>query len=62
VCAVERRRRRRRRLARAASTARGGGESGKNLESFAMKSETPRGGLLFIGSKLSVAVLNYSCC
>jgi hypothetical protein len=33
-------------------------ESGRNLDSFVMKSETPRGGLLFIGSKLSAAVLN----
>jgi hypothetical protein len=32
-------------------------ESGGDLESFGMKSETARGGLLFIGSKISAAVL-----
>jgi hypothetical protein len=31
-------------------------ESGGDLESFGMKSETTRGGLLFIGSKISAAV------
>jgi hypothetical protein len=36
----------------------GGVESGSDLESFAMKSETPWDGLLFIVSKLSAAVLN----
>jgi hypothetical protein len=36
----------------------GGLESGGNLESFGMKSETTRGGLLFIGLKISAAVLN----
>jgi hypothetical protein len=33
-------------------------ESGGDLESFGMKSETTRGGLLFIGSKISVAIVN----
>jgi hypothetical protein len=32
-------------------------ESSGDLESFGLKSETTRGGLLFIGSKISVAVL-----
>jgi hypothetical protein len=32
-------------------------ESSGDLESFGLKSETIRGGLLFIGSKISVAVL-----
>jgi hypothetical protein len=36
----------------------GGVESGGYLESFGMKSETTWGGLLFIGSKISAAVLN----
>jgi hypothetical protein len=36
----------------------GGVESGGDLESFRMKSKTIRGMLLFIGSKLSAAVLN----
>jgi hypothetical protein len=52
---------RRRRLTRAASTTveeTGGVESNGELESFVMKSETPRGGLLFIGSKLSATVIN----
>jgi hypothetical protein len=31
-----------------------------DLESFTMKSKTSRGGLLFIGLKLSTAVLNYN--
>jgi hypothetical protein len=41
-----------------------GVESGRNLESngylesFGMKNEMTRGGLLFIGSKISEAVLN----
>jgi hypothetical protein len=44
---------------RAAATEETGGvESNGDLESFVMKSETPRGGLLFISSKLSAAVLN----
>jgi hypothetical protein len=30
-------------------------ESGGDLDSFTIKSETSRGGLLFIGSKLSAA-------
>jgi hypothetical protein len=30
------------------------------VESFVMKSEMPRGSLLFIGSKLSAAVLNHN--
>jgi hypothetical protein len=34
----------------------GGVESDRDLESFRMKSETTRGELLFIGSKISVAV------
>jgi hypothetical protein len=61
-CVVERRRRRRR-LARAASTAveeTGRVESDGDIESFAMKSEMSRDGLLFIRSKLSVVVLNYN--
>jgi hypothetical protein len=33
-------------------------ESGVDLESFGMKSKMTRGGLLFIGSKISAAVLN----
>jgi hypothetical protein len=33
-------------------------ESDGDLESFGMKSETTRGGLLFIGLKISAAVLN----
>jgi hypothetical protein len=33
-------------------------ESDGDLESFRMKSETTRGGLLFIGLKISAAVLN----
>jgi hypothetical protein len=33
-------------------------ESDRDLESFGMKSETTRGGLLFIGLKISAAVLN----
>jgi hypothetical protein len=33
-------------------------ESDWDLESFGMKSETTRGGLLFIGLKISAAVLN----
>jgi hypothetical protein len=32
-------------------------ESGRDLESFGMKSETIQGGLLFISSKISAAVL-----
>jgi hypothetical protein len=32
-------------------------ESGGDLESFGMKSETTRGGLLFIDSKISTVVL-----
>jgi hypothetical protein len=54
--------RRWRRSARAASTVaeeNDGVESDGDLESFAMKSEMPRGGLLFVGSKLSAVVLNY---
>jgi hypothetical protein len=39
-----------------------GVESDGDLESFMMKSETPRGGLLFIGLKLYVVVLNYNHC
>jgi hypothetical protein len=35
----------------------GGVESGGDLESFEIKSETTWGGLLFIGSKISAAVL-----
>jgi predicted small integral membrane protein len=38
----------------------GGVESGGELKSFVMKIETTRGGLLFIGSKLSAVVLNYT--
>jgi hypothetical protein len=49
-----------RRPAQVASIARDGGESSGDLESFAMKSKMPRGGLLFIGLKLSAAVLNYN--
>jgi hypothetical protein len=33
-------------------------ESGGDLESFGMKSETTHGGLLFIGSKISATVIN----
>jgi hypothetical protein len=67
VCAVERLWRRRRRSAcacdrEAAAEETGGVESGGDLESFAMKNETPLDGLLFIGSKLSAAVLNYIRC
>jgi hypothetical protein len=36
----------------------GGAESGEDLESFVMKSKIPQSGLLFIGSKLSLVVLN----
>jgi hypothetical protein len=32
-------------------------ESSRDLESFGMKSEMTRGGILFIGSKISAAVL-----
>jgi hypothetical protein len=32
-------------------------QSGRDLESFGMKSETTRGMLLFIGSKISTTVL-----
>jgi hypothetical protein len=35
-----------------------GVESGGDLESFGMKSETAWGGLLFIGSKISAAALD----
>jgi hypothetical protein len=35
-----------------------GVESGRDLESFGMKSEMTRGGLLFICLKISAAVLN----
>jgi hypothetical protein len=52
---------RQRRPARAASTVAeetGGVESDMDLESFTMKSEMSRGGLLFIDSKLLAAVLN----
>jgi hypothetical protein len=34
-----------------------GVQSGGDIESFGMKSETTRGGLLFIGSKISAGVL-----
>jgi hypothetical protein len=33
-------------------------ESGRDLESFGMKNETIRGGLLYIGLKLSATVPN----
>jgi hypothetical protein len=33
-------------------------ESGGDLDSFRIKSKMTRGGLLFIGSKISAAVLN----
>jgi hypothetical protein len=59
ACAVERQRRQRR-PARAASTAveeTDGVERDGDLESFAMKSKIPRDGLLFIGSKLSEAIV-----
>jgi hypothetical protein len=36
----------------------GGVESDGDLENFVMKSETSWGGLLFVGSKLSAAILN----
>jgi hypothetical protein len=36
----------------------GGVESGGDLESFGLKIETTQDGLLFIGSKISAAVLN----
>jgi hypothetical protein len=36
----------------------GGVESGGDLESFRIKSKTTQGGILFIGLKISVAVLN----
>jgi hypothetical protein len=42
----------------AAAEETGGVESNGDLESFVMKSETPRGGLLFISLKLSASVLN----
>jgi hypothetical protein len=35
-------------------------ESSMDLESFVMKNEMPQGGLLFIGLKLPVVVLNYN--
>jgi hypothetical protein len=34
----------------------------RGLESFRMKSERTQGGLIFIGSKISEAVLNQNCC
>jgi hypothetical protein len=34
----------------------GGVENGRDLKSFEMKSKVTRGGLLFIGSKISAAV------
>jgi hypothetical protein len=37
-------------------------ESSGDLESFRMKREMTRGGLIFIGSKISKAVLNQNCC
>jgi hypothetical protein len=37
-------------------------ESDRDLESFEMKRETTRGGLIFIGSKISEAVLNQNRC
>jgi hypothetical protein len=36
----------------------GGVESGRDLESFRIKSKMTRGGLLFIGSKISEVILN----
>jgi hypothetical protein len=36
----------------------GGVESGRDLESFRMKSKMTRGGQLFIGSKISEVILN----
>jgi hypothetical protein len=57
----ERRRQRRRRPARAALMAveeTDGVESSGDLESFGMKNETTRDGLLFICSKISAVVLN----
>jgi hypothetical protein len=35
-----------------------GEESGVDLESFRIKSKMTRGGLLFIGSKISTTILN----
>jgi hypothetical protein len=37
-------------------------ESDGDLESFRMKNKMTRDGLLFIGSKISAAVLKYNCC
>jgi hypothetical protein len=37
-------------------------ESTGNFESFGMKSEAIRGQLIFIGFKISEAVLNQNCC
>jgi hypothetical protein len=54
---VWRRWRRRKRPASTAAVATDGVESGGDLESFEMKSETTQGMLLFIGSKISAAVL-----
>jgi predicted dinucleotide-binding enzyme len=38
----------------------GGVESGRDLESYGMKSKTTRGRLLFIGLKISTTVLKYN--
>jgi hypothetical protein len=39
-----------------------GVESDRDLESFGMKSETTRGRLLFIGSKILITALNLNHC
>jgi hypothetical protein len=46
-----------RRAALTVAVAIGGVESGGDLESFEMKSETTQSGLLFIGLKISAGVL-----
>jgi hypothetical protein len=67
ACAVEQRRWRREEEADVEATAEetsssgvdgSGVESGRDLESFGMKSKMTRGGLLFICSKILAAVLN----
>jgi hypothetical protein len=57
VVAVEWRRWRRRYTVSTVAMATDGVESGGDLESFGMKNEMTQGGLLFISSKTSAAVL-----
>jgi hypothetical protein len=57
VCGVDGDATGRRRVVLTAAVATGGVESDGDLESFGMKSETTQGGLLFIGSRISAAVL-----